>query len=265
MNKRLIALLFAVLLCIASVVPSFAVSDLPRLVDEADLLTASEEADILAQLDEISERQQFDVVIYTVDSLNGNSAQSYADDLYDYNGYGFNSSYDGALLLVAIEEGEWHISTCGYGIQALTDAGIDYIGELMVPDLSAGEFYDAFETYAEYCDDFVTRANNGTPFDVADVPKGSFPFFTNLLIALVVGACVALIATLIMKAQLKSVRFKSEAADYEKSGSMHVTDAREFFLYRSVNRQKKAENNSGGSSTHTSSSGRSHGGGGGRF
>ena len=42
---------------------------LPRLTDEADLLTDAEEEELLTKLDEISERQQCDVVVATVNSL----------------------------------------------------------------------------------------------------------------------------------------------------------------------------------------------------
>ncbi len=266
MKKRIFSLLFAVLLCLSSFTVAYAEGTSPRLVDEADILFDFEEEELLSLLDEISERQQFDVVVVTVQSLDGYSVQAYADDYYDYNGYGFGSSFDGALLLLAMDEREWYISTCGYGITALTDYGIEYIGDEMLSDLSNDFYYDAFVTFAELCDDFVTQAVNGEAFDVHNAPKGKFPFFKNLLIALVIGLVVGLIAVLIMKAQLKSVSFKANANSYEKQGSMQVTGAREFFLYRNVNRVKKAENNSGGgSSTHTSSLGRSHGGGGGRF
>lgn len=265
MNKKIIALLTALLIILSSMTVVFAESELPRVVDTADILASQEEADLLAQIDEISERQQFDVVIYTVQTLDGYSAQDYADDLYDYNGYGFGSSYDGALLLIAIDEGEWHISTCGYGIDALTDAGIDYIGEQMLSYLSDGDFYTAFITYADLCDDFVTQAKNGTPFDVENLPKEPFSVFGSFVLALIIGLVIALVVSLVLKGQLKSVRFKSAAADYEIPGSMKLTDSREYFLYRNISRQKKAENNSGGSSTHTSSSGRTHGGGGGKF
>lgn len=265
MNKRIFALLIAVLLCIVSVAPVFATSEQSRVVDNADVLTDSEEADLVLVLDEISERQQFNVSVAVVDTLDGYTIQEYADDFYDYYGYGNGSNYDGCVLLVAMEEREWYISTSGFGITALTDYGIDYIGEQIIGDLGNGYYYDAFVTYAELCDEFVTQAYNGTPFDVDTAPKGSFNFFKSLLISVLIGAVVALIATLIMKGQLKSVRFKSEASDYEKAGSMVVTDSREYFLYSNVTRVKKAENNSGGSSTHTSSSGRTHGGGGGSF
>lgn len=265
MNKRLLALFFAVLLCVASVVTVFAEPDVPRVVDEAMLLTDSEKESLLTQLDEISERQQFDVAVVTVYSLNGATPRDYADDYFDYNNFGYGSTRDGVVLLVSMEERDWYISTRGYGITAFTDAGIDYIGEQIVDDLGNGYYYDAFNTFAEISDEFVTQARNGSPYDVKNLPKDKFSFFSSLLISLVIGLVVALIVCLVLALQLKSVHRQSAASNYVKPGSMHITNSREFFLYRNVNRQKKAQESSGGSSVHRSSSGASHGGGGGKF
>ena len=101
--------------------------NLPRLVDDAGLLSDSEEEELLGELDEISERQEFDVAVVTVNSLEGKTAEAYADDFYDYHGYGFGTDHDGILLLVSMEARDWHITTTGYGITAFTDAGIEYI------------------------------------------------------------------------------------------------------------------------------------------
>ena len=60
----------------------------------------------------------------TTDSLNGKTPEAYADDLYDNNGYGFGTDCDGVLLLVSTEDWDWHLSTCGYGMTAITDDGI---------------------------------------------------------------------------------------------------------------------------------------------
>ncbi len=267
MNKRIFALIFAVLLCIVSIVPAFATTEeLPRYVDQAEIVDDSLDADLLTKLDEISERQQFDVVVITLDTLDGSTAEEMADYFFDYFGFGYGDNLDGALLLVARDERQWHISTSGYGITALTDYGIEYIGEQMTSDLADGDYYSAFVTYAELCDDFVTQAKNGAPFDVDTAPKTPFNVFKNLLISLVVGLVIALIVTLIMKGQLKSVHFQSAAADYEKPGSMHLTESKEYFLYRKVDAEEiPKDDDDGGSSTHTSSSGRTHGGGGGSF
>lgn len=266
-KKRILTVLFALLLCMVVVIPTFAASDLPRLVDNADLLTDSEESTLLSKLNEISERQQADVVVVTADTLDGKTPMDYADDFYDYNGYGFGADKDGVLLLVSLEDRDWWMSTTGYGITAITDAGIEYISEKFLSDLSDGDYADAFTTYAELCDDFFTQARSGQPYDTGHMPKQPFNIARNLLIALIVGFVIALIATGVMKGKLKTVRFQSAASNYVKANSMNVTESRDMFLYTHVDRRAKPKDtdSSSGSSTHTSSSGSTHGGGGGKF
>ena len=239
-----------------------------RVVDMAELLDDSEEASLLSKLDEISERQKLDVVVVTVNTLDGKTPMDYADDFYDYNGYGFGEQHDGVLLLVSIEDRDWWISTSGYGITAFTDAGIEYISEKFLSDLSSGNYADAFTKYAELCDEFITQARTGEPYDTNNMPKGPFKVFTSLFVSLVVGLIVALVVTGRMKGKLKTVRFQPAASEYVKSDSMILTENRDTFLFSRVDRRAKPKDNdsgSSGSSTHTSSSGSSHGGGGGKF
>lgn len=239
-----------------------------RVVDMAELLSDSEKTALLSKLDEISERQKLDIVVLTVNTLDGKTPRDYADDFYDYNGYGFGENKDGILLLVSMEDRDWWISTTGYGITALTDAGIEYISEKFLSDLSDGDYAQAFTTYAELCDQFITQAKTGESYDTGNMPKEPFNVAWNILVAFVIGLVVAFVVTNIMKKQLKTVQLKSEANNYVKANSMILTENRDLFLYNQVSRRarpKETDNSSGGSSTHTSSSGTSHGGGGGKF
>ena len=239
-----------------------------RVVDMAELLSDSEKTALLSKLDEISERQKLDIVVLTVNTLDGKTPRDYADDFYDYNGYGFGENKDGILLLVSMEDRDWWISTTGYGITALTDAGIEYISKKFLSDLSDGDYAQAFTTYAELCDQFITQAKTGESYDTGNMPKEPFNVAWNILVAFVIGLVVAVIVTSIMKKQLKTVQLKSEANNYVKANSMILTENRDLFLYNQVSRRarpKETDNSSGGSSTHTSSSGTSHGGGGGKF
>lgn len=243
---------------------------LPRLVDKADLLSASEEEELLGLLDEISERQQVDVVVITTDTLEGYSAMAYADDIFDYCGYGFGANRDGVLLLVSMEDRDWWISTCGYGITAFTDAGIENLSEMFLPYLSDGDYFKAFKTYAEQCDNYITQAKVGEPYDVGNLPKAPFNIGKVAGISVIAGLAVGLIVVLIMRGQLKSVRLKGSASDYTCPGSLRILDRHENFRTKTVTRIKKPEpsrssGGGGGSSTHTSSSGTTHGGGGGKF
>jgi uncharacterized protein len=238
----------------------------PRLVDEADVLTDSEESELLSKLDEISGRQQMDVVIATVNSLEGKTAEAYADDYFDYNGFGYGPMNSGILLLVSMEDRDWAISTSGDGITAFTDAGCDYIGEEIVFWLSDDLYEHAFLTFADNCDKFVTQARTGEPYDGDFMPEAEFEPFWTLAICLVIAFIISLIITGVMKAQLKSVRSQTRASQYVRTGSLNVTCANDFFLYRTLTRvPRPKESSSSGSSTHRSSSGRTHGGRSGKF
>ncbi len=244
----------------------------PRVVDRADLLGDYEEEDLSAELDEISVRQQADLVVVTVDSLEGASAADYADDFYDNNGYGFGEERDGILFLISMEERDWYLSTSGYGITAFTDAGLEYLSEKFLPSLSDGDYAEAFHIFAEQCDDYLTQARAGTPYDADHIPTEPFSHVGALLIAVAVGFVTALIATGTMRLQLHSVGSEAGADGYMKKSGLRLTREHELFLYRSVTRterpkpQKSSTPGSAGSSrTHTSSSGRTHGGRGGKF
>lgn len=268
MKKRFMALLLIAIFCLSfGIMVCAAEGKASRLVDFADILTQSEESRLLAVLDEISERQQLDIVIVTANTLDGKSPMTYADDFYDENGYGFGALKDGVLLLVSMEDRDWWISTAGNGITVFTDAGITYLSEQFLPALSEGDYEEAFTRFASLCDDFITQARTGEAYDSGTLPKAPFSVGYSLGKALLIGLFIAVIITLAMRSSMKSVHFQPAAAAYVKSGSMNVTEAKDLFLYSHVDRRvrEKSSSSGGGSKTHTSSSGRSHGGGGGKF
>ena len=274
--RSLCAALAALMLLFALAVPAFATengfADLYyRLNDSAEVLTEDENSKLEASLEELSVRQNFDVVIVTIDSLESvdyTGMEEYADDLYDYGQFGYGENRDGVLLLVSTGDRKWHISTCGYGITAFTDAGIQYLGEQMTPDMSDGDYAAAFRTFIRWTDAYVTAAREGHPYDVDNMPREPFSI-VYLGVALVIGLVTALIVTGIMKSQLKSVAPQRDATNYVRQGSMKLTNQRDLFLYHEVHRTERpkesSSGDSGGSSTHTSSSGSTHGGGGGSF
>ena len=258
MKRKLFTLML--ILCLVAGLSLTAYASSNHLVDDAGLLTDTEAANLEAKLSQISDRHNVDIVIVAVDSTDGKSPMDFADDYYDYNGY----RTDGILLLVSMDDSDWWVSTTGYGITAITDAGLDYMSDRFVPYLSDGEFAQAFEKFADLCDEFITQAKTGDPYDSHNLPKEPFSLVTNLLIALGIGLVAAWIVTGSMKAKLKTVRQQAKADDYIASGSLQLTHSRDLFLYTHLDRREKPKSDSG-SSTHTSSSGTTHGGGGGKF
>ena len=225
---------------------------LPLVVDCADLLTSSEEASLEALLTQISEKHQIEIAIVTVNSTNGKSAEAYADDFYDYNGYGRGENDDGALLLIDMGNREWHITTHGNGAYCLDDYSLQMIEEAFIDDLSYGFYFDAFTTFASECDWYIENS---------EVSPASF-----ILPSIIVGFIISLIVVLIMRSGMKTVRPASGAADYIVRDSLNLRMSSDRYLYTNVVRtRKQSSSSSGGSSMHRSSSGRSHGGRGGRF
>ena len=274
--RSLCAALAALVLLLALAAPAFAAengfADLYyRMNDNAQVLNEDEDSELEASLEELSVRQSFDVVVATIDSLEDEgytSMEECADDLYDYCQFGYGENRDGVLLVVSIGDRKWHISTCGYGITAFTDAGIQYLGEQMTPDMADGDYAAAFRTFIQWTDAYVTAAREGHPYDVDNMPHEPFSIL-YLGVALVIGLVTALIVTGVMKSRLKSVAPQRDATSYVRQGSMKLTNQRDLYLYREVHRTERpkesSSSDSGGSSTHTSSSGSTHGGGGGSF
>ena len=274
--RSLFAALAALMLAVILTVPAFAVeggfADLYyRMNDSADVLTAEEDSELEDALEELSLRQSIDVTIATIESLESvgyDSMEAYADDLYDYCQFGYGPDMDGVLLLVSVGDRKWHISTCGYGITAFTDAGIQYLGQQMTPFMADGDYAGAFRTFVQWSDTYIDAARAGHPYDVNNLPREPLSLM-YLFLALGIGLVLAWVIVSVMKSQLRSVAFQENAASYVREGSMNLTNRRELFLYRDVQRTKHVEakdsDSSGGSSTHTSSSGTTHGGGGGSF
>ncbi|MDR1832533.1 MAG: TPM domain-containing protein [Fusobacteriaceae bacterium] len=234
---------------------------LPKVVDEAGLLSSQEEQQLAQMIDKvITKYNKCDVVVVTVNNLGGKSAMAFADDWFDYKGYGVGPDKSGVLFLVSMAEREFWMSTTGYGIKAFTDWGIDQITEKMVPDLSKGNYYRAFSTYVSECDRYLAAAAKGKPVDKDNT-------FMAGIISLVAGLLGAFGGTAGMKSQLRSIKRQGAAANYVQTDSLNFAAKDAIYLFSNITRTPipKASSGGGGSSVHTGSSGTSHGGRGGRF
>lgn len=279
MKKRFFTLALALFFILSITLPVCAESgdgfnsQYARLQDDAALLSSDEYNEVLSRLDELCERQSFDVVIHTTEDMDGySSVVAYADDYYDYNGYGYGEDRDGIILVVAMNTRDLYISTCGFGITAFTDYGIDTLLDDVKGYFSDGDYYGGFCSFISKADEYITSAKNGSPYDINDgdyyysSERSGFFNFTWLMASLIMGLVCALIIVGTMKAQLKTVRPALAAGSYVRKDSIKVKSERDIYLYRNVSRTEIVrESSSGGSSTHVSSSGTTHGGGGTKF
>ena len=280
MKRKLLSFWLSLLLLLALIPTALCDTVMPMVIDSADLLSDSEEQRLETAAQTLRSTYSMDVVILTVSSLDGTRAQDYADGYYDINGYGFGDNADGILFLLAMEEREWYISTCGAAIYAVTDYGAEQLGSAALPYLSDGAYYDAFQAYLNTLAQYLEAHALGNPIDGYAGDTGSFYHGdqeeilyyeeqegVNIILSVLIGAAAATAAILIMRIPMNTKKRQYGAADYLNTGSYHLRTRRDIFLYSNVTKSRKQQSSSsgGGSSVHRSSSGRRHGGGGGKF
>ncbi|MBQ8981677.1 MAG: TPM domain-containing protein [Eubacterium sp.] len=256
MKKLLISLSLVILLITSMPFCAFA-NDYEFVVDNGNLLTDEEEAKLETELDEVFSETGLCPVVLTVSSLEGKTAEAYADDYYDNaDDYYDNNAYpeDGCLLLVRVSDvagdSDWHLSTKGEAINKINDANIEELGNACVPKLKSGDYYGAFHEYGNLVVKFSNKAKTAT--------------FKSIAISFIIALIIAFIVIMSVKKSYKPVQFNRSAANYLVDGSLQVTQGYEHFLYANVTKTARSDD-SNGSSTHTSSSGSTHGGGGGKF
>lgn len=239
--------------------------------DYLNYLTGSEALKLQTDIDKIKNDSSLDVVVVITDKTEGKSSMVFADDYYDYNGYGVGSDHSGLLMLINMGKREVWISTTGKAIDIFTDSRISTMVNHVTKMLSDKKYYDACNTFIN---DVRSYASMGIPSGqhrVDTEPKGSRPYIDRVLdlmkslpvyfIALFISLIAVVIASLSSKGKITTSNLT-----YEEEGSFILSGTGDDFIREATTRMKIESSSSGGrSSTHSGSSGRSHGGGGGRF
>ncbi len=246
MKRKIISLFLTVILCLSLVVAVSAEADEYLVFDEADILTDSEEIILTQRLKDVSHTYNAQIVVATMDSMDGSDIDEYLEYAYDSMGFGYGENHDGVFLLVCMDFREYRILSNGFAGAAIDSGDIGRIGDVIVPDLSDGNYAASFHQFADQCAYYLDGYINGFPFN----------FGKNLLVCLMIGLLVGLVVVFILKGQLKTVRKQNQANVYVKPGSMRITVSNDLFLYRHLTRTKKQS-----SSSSRSGSSRSTGGG----
>jgi uncharacterized protein len=97
---------------------------------------------------EVEQKTGAQMAIVTVQSLEGESVENYAVDLYKQLGVGSKKNNRGVLLLVAPRERKYRVEV-GYGLEpVINDARAGDAGRAMVPFLRQGDYGTAAEAAA---------------------------------------------------------------------------------------------------------------------
>ena len=145
-------LLAAILLLLPFAGRAEKVSDLPQPIDYVSDFAHVLSLEAVARIDAICaaldhSAAHAQIAMVTINSLEGDDAAEYANQLEDHWKMGDKGQNRYALVLLAVDDHKYRIET-GYGVEGvLNDAKVGDIGRAMVPDLRAKD-YDGAALYA---------------------------------------------------------------------------------------------------------------------
>ena len=298
--KKIKGIMICLLICTFLVMGSMtvwadqtgAVSGQPRVFDQAGLFSETEIIQLEEKIAQCRKSTKMDVVIVSAYADGERSAEEYADDYYDYGGFGVGKKASGVLLLYYMDGpgqpgGECYISTAGTMINMLTDERIESILDDVYGDLGNRDFAGAAEHFLEDVKAYVKEGVESGQYtydrDTGEIVRYHSIRLYEVAIAMVIAGISAGSVCLDIKK-----RYAMKQSSREISNSLQAYRADCAFCFsvagdkmvnkyvRSVPIPRNTSSGSGGrghsgsssagrSTIHTSSSGSSHGGGGRRF
>jgi uncharacterized protein len=125
------------------------VTDLAGVIDPA----TRQKIELLAT--EVEQKTGAQIAVVTVNSLEGQTRDDYAVDLYKHLGIGTKGKDNGVLILIAPKDRQYKIEV-GYGLEpVINDARAGDVGRDMVPDLRKGDYSAAALTGATGVAQFI--------------------------------------------------------------------------------------------------------------
>ena len=298
--KKIKGIMICLLICTFLVMGSMAVwadqtgavSGQPRVFDQAGLFSETEIIQLEEKIAQCRKSTKMDVVIVSAYTDGERSAEEYADDYYDYGGFGVGKKASGVLLLYYMDGpgqpgGECYISTTGTMINMLTDERIESILDDVYGDLGNRDFAGAAEHFLEdvkvYVKEGVESGQYTYDRDTGEIVRYHSIRLYEVAIAMVIAGisagsvCLDIKKRYAMKQSSREVSNSLQA--YRADCAFHFSVAGDKMVnkyVRSVPIPRNTSSGSGGrghsgsssagrSTIHTSSSGSSHGGGGRRF
>ena len=181
-----LGLFVTVLLCAVSGLPALAekieqLKPQGYVSDFAGVLDAGARERIAALCAEVDQKTHAQMAVVTIRSLDGDTAQNFANRLFKQWGVGYKPENRGLLILLAINDRQYWVEV-GYGLEPiLNDAKIGSFGREVVPRLRQGDYGGALAELTWRIADVIARdrgvslADRGTGLTSGQSRRGGPP------------------------------------------------------------------------------------------
>lgn len=243
-----------------------------RVFDDADLYTETEIENLEEEANILSDKYNMDIIIVTTEDAEGKTSREYADDYFDYKGFGIGPNLDGILFLIDTDNREAYISTSGEGIRYLTDYRIEnIISRVLNGGLKDGDYYKGTRAFLSTTKGYLEEGIPSNQYSEAeDVKPEKRLTLMETIMSLIAGIGTSSIFFLRTKSKYK-MKNPVKPLTFRNNSIVNLASSEERLIDTIITQRRKPKENSssgddsGRSSTHTSSSGNTHGGSGGKF
>ena len=248
---RTVKLLLLLLVCLITLavlsVQSLCASRGNLVVDNEYLFSDSEVDELSDMLYKYSKKHECDLVVVTEEYVS--DMQTYAENFYDRNGYGYGKDKTGVLLLISERNRSYYICLTGKATEIFSYSRLDELERAVVSCLKQNEYYEAGKAFATSADSIMESYNG---FYMGD-------FIPAMIFTVVLAIGAGALTIVLMRKRMNNARPQRNASNYIRYGSFELTLAKDMYLYSTIRRVpkvKKTSSSGGGSGNRGGRGGR---------
>ncbi len=227
---RLVCAICCIVAALALIRPPQAFALTTQFADNTGSYVDNEQAARLSErLTALSNQSGVDVSAVITAGLYDDDDGAYEDWARSYFLSHSKGSGANAVLLVIFED-YIYIYTNGEASNVFNQAAREHVIDTIESAARQKDYVKAVTLFADKTEAIVNAYNAGEPY------RAPFDWRKYTVISFIVGAIVSLTVVTFMRRKLKSVEYRSGAADYVRPGSFNVKRAHDFYLYSTVTR-----------------------------
>jgi len=239
MRRRRLSLAFLCLLAIVLALPlgaAAAAQQKTLIYDEAGLLSGEEQSELNDLANRLGAKRQTDILIVTSANAENRDVIKLTEDFYDEHAPGYDKAHGNAVMLVMdMRNRQVYVAGFAKGETYVDNGRADRIREKITPDLSSGNYAQAFQTYVKTAYKYLGIRPGVNP----DNPL--FSIWVQLAAALAIGGIVVGVM-----AYRSGGRVTVSGRTYENTGESGILERQDQYIHTTVTRVKIERNKDGG-------------------